>query len=218
MASRKARFAVIAAMTVATLAAVVAPASAATDKVDGNTKAAAYVFTQTTGDCEEGSVDLVYGVINGTRMHEATVIKEAQKLGVLGTDTAAGSNWGGSDGVVKLLAHYGIKATVGSHTIQTIEADLAKGDQVIANVNAETLWATIPVNTLFGTPPAGEAWVPETPGSVADHALVLDSVDVTKSTATVSDTGAGLTYTVPLATFRTAVATSGYSYAVITTK
>lgn len=188
------------------------PAQAATHS---RPTAAAMTFRQTTGDCEEAAVDIVYGVATGARLREATIIKEAQKLGVLGANTALGSHWYGPNGIVKLLAHYNLTSSIGSHTLSTIQTDLAAGDQVIAFVNAETLWDTLPLNTVYGPPPTGRTWQDGiTPGTVADHALVLDAL--TPTTATVSDSGLGLTYTVPLAAFRAAVATSGYSYTVIT--
>lgn len=194
-----------AALVLASVASIASPASAATDKIVGSMAADKFTFTQTTGDCEEAAVDAVYGVIKGSRMHEATIIAEAQKLGVLSANPADGSNWYGPSGVVKLLAHYGIASSIGSHTIQTVESDLAKGDLIIANVNAETLW-----NSAFPNQYVIDNL------TVADHALVLDQIDVTKSTATVTDSAVGTSYTVPLAVFRAAVATSGFEYAVVT--
>lgn len=192
-------------------------ASAATtpDVIVGESvKAAAMTFTQSSGDCEEGAVDVIYGVLKGSRMHEATIVKTAQKLGVLDVDPSLGSNWFAPDGIDALFAHYGIVSKVGSHTIQTIEADLKAGDKIAAFVSAETLW-NADLDFIFGAPPAGDDWAPYSTAEGADHALVLDSIDITKSTATVSDTGVGKTYTVPLSVFRAAVATSNYSYAVV---
>lgn len=181
--------------------AVASPAYAATVTVDGTMTAARFTFVQTTGDCEEAAVDAVFGAVTGARMREATIIKEAQKLGVLSANPADGSNWFGPSGIVKLMAHYGIASTIGSHTIQTIEADLKAGRHVIANVNAETLW-----NSAF----PGQYVVDDR--ATPDHAVVLDEVDVTRGTATVTDSAVGLSYVVPLGVFRAAVATSGFEY------
>lgn len=221
MKIRRIAAATLAAASIAMLASSPAQAAVKPDVIVGSSSvAASMTFAQTSGDCEEGAADIIYGELNGSRLHEANIEVAAEKLGVLAVPSSLGSNWAGPDGIVKLFAHYGIKSKVGSHTIQTVEADLKAGDKIVAFVNADTIWSTLPVNTVFGTPPAGQAWVPITPdvNPVADHALVLDSINETKSTATLSDTGIGKTYTVSLATFRAAEAYSGYSYTVVTGK
>lgn len=190
---------------------IAAPAGAVTkDKIVGSVNAAAAInYRQNGGTCEEGAVNIVYGLDKGSRMHEATIVKEATKLGVY---DGSGSNWYGSNGIVELMSHYGIKSTIGSHTIQTIEADLKAGDHVIALVNEATILnSAFPGQWADADDPSGESF--QSYDFVeADHALVLDQVDITTSVATVSDTGTGMTYTVPLAVFRAAVATGGYQY------
>lgn len=189
------------------------PAQAATttpDVVVGNTAAASYWFAQTTGDCEEGAFDAVFGAIRGARMHEATVVAEAQKLGVMSHNTADGSNWVGPDGLAKLAAHYGIRMTVGAHTITTIETDLKAGDHVIAAVSAGIIWNNIPAFV------AADGF--QTVDPYGDHALVLDSIDETAKTVTLTDTGwaGGRAETVPLSVFNQSMTVSGYQYAVTT--
>lgn len=201
--------------------AAVTPGGVKQDTVVGNDTTAKYWFAQTSGDCEEAAFDAVYGDINGSRMHEATVEVEAEKLGVLSIPSADGSNWYGPDGLAKLGAHYGIKFTLGSHTLKTIEADLKAGDHVMAFVNAETIWATQNLTAIFGAPPAGDAWEPINAAdgydmSTGDHALVVDSIDLTTNKVTLTDTGspAGAREVVSLSTFAKAVAGSGQAYAV----
>lgn len=174
-------------------------AGAASDKIVGNADGAAFVYTQSGGYCEEGAANIVYGELRGSRMHEATIVAEATKLGVY-IPAAGGSDW---YGLPKLLSHYGIKSTEGTHTLKTVEADLAAGDRVIAAVNGETLWAAAGysfLNTDFTSP---------------DHAVVLDEVDETTGRVLVSDTGAGASYVVTTAAWNKAVALGGYSYDII---
>lgn len=202
--------------------------SPSADVIVGSNGAANFLFKQRDGDCEEGSTDAIIGAVKGARVKETTIDLYARNAGILGRDGTrygSGSNWFGPDGVVKLFAHYGLKATVGSHSIATIEKDLKSGDHVEAFVNANTLWATLTEAQLvetFGPAPAGDEWVTGPAafpaGSDPDHAVVLDSINVTKSLATVTDSGTGLTYTVKLSVWRQAVAASGSSYAVVTTK
>lgn len=192
------------------------PATAATDKVVGNDNGAKFWFAQTSGDCELAAFDTIYGDITGARMHEATVIAEGIKLGVVADGNPAdGSNWFGPNGLAKLGAHYGIKFTLGSHKLATIETDLKAGDRVMAFVNGETIWAAQPAADL-PTPPAGEAW-DFSDTTDADHALVVDSIDLTAQTVTLTDSGnakGGALEVVSIATFSKSMATSGYQYAV----
>lgn len=197
--------------------AAVTPGGVKQDTVVGNDTTAKYWFAQTSGDCEEAAFDAVYGDIKGSRMHEATVEVEAEKLGVLAIPSSDGSNWYGPDGLAKLGAHYGIKFTLGSHTLKTIEADLKAGDHVIADVNAETIWASLPL-TAFPPLQPGYTW-DFSQTTVADHALVVDSIDVTAGTVTLTDSGnakGGAVETVRLSVFAKAMATSGQAYAVAT--
>lgn len=192
------------------------PSNAATDITVGNNAGAQYWFAQTTGDCELAAFDTIYGEIKGTRMHETTIIAEGIRLGVVVDGVPAlGSNWFGPNGLAKLAAHYGIKMTLGSHKLATIEADLKAGDHIMAFINAETVWATMPLTDLPPLP-VGNAYDFSTQ-SAADHALVVDSIDETTQTVTLTDSGnaqGGALETVSVAAFSRAVATSGYQYAV----
>lgn len=186
------------------------------DKIVGSNAGSKFWFFQTSGDCEEAAFDTVYGEINGSRLHEASVEVAAEKIGVLAIPSSGGSNWYGPNGLAKLGAHYGITMTLAPHKLSTIEADLAAGAHVIALVNAETIWAAVPAN-LFSTPPAGMQW-DFSNNTQPDHALVVDSIDETQHTVTLTDSGQtqGALETVPLATFDKAVAASGYEYAIAT--
>lgn len=178
----------------------------APDHIVGSNVASTYWYNQTTSDCMEAAFNSgIYAPIRGSRMREATVIAEAQKLHVMGANPAGGSSW---SGLPKLAAHYGIKITLGTHTIETIEADLAAGDHVIAFVDAETIWN----NSLDFR----AVYPPQANSNLADHAVVVDSINVTRGTVTLTDSGpsTGATETVDLAAFGRAVATSGYNYAV----
>lgn len=204
----------VGAIVTATLT-VATPVNAATaDVIVGNNTGGKYWFTQTSGDCEEAAFDTIYGDVHGYRLHEASVEVAAEKLGVLAIPSANGSNWFGPDGIARLGAHYGIKLTVGAHKIATIEKDLKSGDLVIAQVNAETIWAAIPPAD-FATPPAGEAW-DFTDTTAPDHAVVVDSIDETARTVTLTDSGQakGALETVPITAFNQSMSTSGYQYAV----
>ena len=186
--------------------AAAAPASATTDKIVGNNAAAQFWFQQTTGDCEEAAFDTVYGLIKGTRMHESTVVNEAIRLGVLSPDTTLGSSWGGPDGLPKLAAHYGIKLTLGAHKLATIEADLAAGDIVVADVNSTTIWNyTNPGEYIQGQTEFG------------DHVVVVDSIDETAKTVTLTDSGpeTGRLETVPLSVFNQSAILGGWNYGVV---
>lgn len=173
-------------------------------------KAVRFLVQQRDGDCEEMAADMVIGAIKGHRLKETTIDMYARNAGILlrdGTHYGFGSNWFGPNGITKLMAHYGIRSTTAARSIKTIEADLAAGDRVIAFVNADTLWnASAVVQTRYGHQ-GGPADL-----LAADHAVVLDQINTTASVATVSDSGAGLTYTVPLKAWRAAVATSGNQY------
>lgn len=167
-----------------------------TDTIVGNNAAAAYWFPQTSEDCLEAAFDTLYGLHTGARMREVTVVNEALKLGVL-VSTAKGSTWAK---LPVLAHHYGMTITLGTHKIATIEADLAAGHHVIAAVNGATIWAAAGYGTI--------------PGTKSDHAVVVDSINITAGTVTLTDSATRPLETVPLAVFDRAVATGGYSYGV----
>lgn len=171
------------------------------DKIVGNNTAAASWYHQTTDDCVEASVNYIYGAEHhGNRMREATIDTEAVKLGVLNADTTKGSNW---YALPILAAHYGMAFEQGPHTVATLEKYLAAGDHVIAVVNGELIWHT--VNPTYAVTTLD-----------ADHALVVDSIDITRATITLTDGGIpeGRAETIPLAVFRAAWSFGGYNLAV----
>jgi hypothetical protein len=102
----------------------------------------------------------------------------------------------------KLLAHYGVKATMTDSTTQAqsglatglsaLEQYLAQGHAVIAGVNAETIWNT-----------SGDT-------TSADHALVVTGIDTKAGVVHLNDSGidSGRDEQVPIATFEKAWATS----------
>lgn len=183
-----------------------APANAAAtpDKIVGDNSAAAYWFPQSGFDCEEAAFDVIYGDIKGSRMHETTVDNEAIKLGVY--DPKLGSMWWG--GIDKLSAHYGIKMTTGNHKIATVETALAAGKHVMAFVDSAWIWNSQPSFLA--------KYLPEEYDGAPDHILVVDSINLTKHTVTLTDTGpsSGALETVSIDDFSAAVATSNYSYAI----
>jgi len=102
----------------------------------------------------------------------------------------------------KLLAHYGVKATLtDSETqgqtglatgLEALKQYLAQGHAVIAGVNAETIWNM-----------SGDT-------TIADHALVVTGIDTKAGVVHLNDSGieTGRDEQVPLATFEKAWATS----------
>jgi hypothetical protein len=102
----------------------------------------------------------------------------------------------------KLLAHYGVKATITDTTTQgqtglatglnALEQYLAQGHAVIAGVNAETIWGV-----------SGDT-------TNADHALVVTGIDTKAGVVHLNDSGidSGRDEQVPIATFEKAWATS----------
>jgi hypothetical protein len=187
---------VLAGAVTATVA-VALPAHA--DTIDGNGAASAYWYPQPGNDCEEASANIVYGLMTGARMRAATIDAEAVRLGIY--YPATGSAWWL---LPELLAHYHIASTQGSHSVATLEADLAAGDHVIAQVNAETIWHA--EGLTFTNAQTGP-----------DHALVVDAVDVSQGTVWLTDTGrqGGALDAVPMSVFRQAWSTSNYSITVV---
>jgi hypothetical protein len=110
----------------------------------------------------------------------------------------------------KLLAHYGVKATITDTTTQgqtglatglnALEQYLAQGHAVIAGVNAETIWGV-----------SGDT-------TNADHALVVTGIDTKAGVVHLNDSGidSGRDEQVPIATFEKAWATSNNMIVVTT--
>lgn len=165
------------------------------DVIVGNTHAAKYWFPQSAQDCAEGSAAVIIGVLTSHEPTEAAITAYAQSQGWYtptgGTNAADIPNlywWGGT-----------VPSTAQATTLAGLEYALGHGSMVVALVNGETIWADLGFTT-------------EVPGPTADHALVVDEINETKGTVTLTDTGntkSGRLETVPLSVFGTAWATSG---------
>lgn len=166
-----------------------------------------FVEKQTTIDCVPQAALVAMSAIDGLWVASRKGIDaEAQKLGVY-SPTAGGQFSSVND---KLFAHYGFKATVPkSLSRKTVMADLSKGDSIQVAAYAGYLWQGVPVP---GHP--NEMWVDNSAVS-PDHSVVVDAVNKSTYAVTISDTGVGMTYTIPWAQFARAWATGGYDGIVI---
>lgn len=188
-----------------TLAGCSTPASASTAPVvDGSLRASTYSWMQHGLDCQVMALNNVVFQITGARMSETRVVAYAESSGMYNPATGSQPYLATS-----FLAHYGVASSMGSHTISTIEADLRAGSAVMAFVDAEKLW-----NTLSAATTAGYTWGADT--NSPDHALVVDEIDETNRTVTLTDSGTahGAAEVVPLSVFQASVATSGWEYVV----
>jgi hypothetical protein len=181
---------------------------------------AGYDETQTQNyDCVEMSAADVIDQVTGSDVSEAAITAEAEQLTsgydvdpVTGQPDALYDPNSGTDlrDTPALLETYGVQATYtddsnaaggGAATgITAMESELAAGHQVIASVDAETIW-----NSVSGTdsPDAG----------TADHAVVVTGVDTTNGVVYLNDSGTpnGAAEAVPLSVFEQAWATSGHA-------
>lgn len=189
-----------------------AHAAAPTDRIVGDVVSASYVWKQHDGDCEEGAAAAIIAAFTGHAVDEGQIEAKAVMAGIL-PPSRQGSNWGRAP---ELFTTVGLHAAIQSLTLAQAELALSSGARLEAAVNAETLWAAAVTAGQFPPAPAGYTWPAFHPGSDADHAVVLDQIDVTAQTATVSDSATGTTYTIPLTAWSTAVATSAGSYTVVT--
>jgi hypothetical protein len=166
------------------------------------TAAAPFWRLQHSSDCAEMAVADVVGQVTG---HEPT----EQQITSVAKTTASRTGGGpiyrrrrGTDvrNVPVLLAHYDIQSSLSRSTIGRLEQDLTQRHQVIAAVNAETIW--------------------NSPGdrSVDNHVVVVTGIDTQAGVVHLNDSGikTGRNEQVPLATFERSWATSG-NLAVATT-
>jgi hypothetical protein len=184
------------------------------------TAQAGYYETQTQHyDCVEVSAADVIQQVTGYDVSEATITAEAQQLTsshhvdpLTGQPAHLYDPNSGTDlrDAPVLLETYGVQASYtddsaaavgGAATgISALEDELAAGHQVIASVDAETVW-----NAVSGTtsPDAG----------VADHAVVVTGIDTTNGVVYLNDSGTpnGAAEAVPLSVFEQAWATSGHA-------
>lgn len=171
---------------------------------DGNAaRFAPYVEMQATGDCVvQSALVEMSGLAGKWVASHAGIDKEAVKLGVLAANDDGGSFDAGN---VALFEHYGFKATAPKATNRkTVMKDLAAGDSIQVAAYAGYLWQGVPVP---GHP--DWMWVDNSPVS-PDHAVTVDAVNKTTYAVTISDTGVGMTYTIPWTQFARAWAPSGY--------
>ncbi len=181
---------------------------------------AGYYETQTQNyDCVEMSAADLIEQVTGYDVSEAAITSEAEQLPsgydadpLTGQPADMYDPNSGTDlrDAPALLETYGVQASYtddstaasgGAATgISALESELAAGHQVIASVDAETVW-----NSVAGTdsPDAG----------VADHAVVVTGIDSTNGVVYLNDSGTpnGAAEAVPLAVFEQAWATSGHA-------
>lgn len=161
------------------------------------------------GDCAELASEVVIHEETGVELSAARIDAYAQKSGAMPDGL-----WGGTyiTSIPALLGHYGVKATLGSHSISTVETDLQAGDRVIAYVDAGMIWnSELPVLARYGYGAQGD-------DGTADHVLVVDAINITNSTVTLTDSGGpwGASEVVSLSVFKAAWATGGYLTVVAT--
>lgn len=167
------------------------------------TEAAQWWRHQHLEDCGPMSAADVVGQMTGTEPSEAAIWAAAVTMHstVHSGPVSVGLGIAPED-LPKLLAHYGVKATITDSKTQdqtglatglaALEQYLAQGHAVIAGVNAETIW---------GMP--GDTTKP-------DHALVVTGIDTQAGVVHLNDSGiaTGRDEQVPIATFEQAWATS----------
>ncbi len=167
------------------------------------TEAAQWWRHQHLEDCGPMSAADVVGQMTGNEPSEASIWAVAATMHstVHSGPVSLGLGIAPED-LPKLLAHYGVKATLTDSTTQdqtglptglkALEQYLAQGHAVIAGVNAETIWHM-----------SGDT-------TVADHALVVTGIDIQAGVVHLNDSGidTGRDEQVPIATFEKAWAAS----------
>lgn len=161
----------------------------------GTTATSAYWVHQTTGDCLPMAAADVVGDKTGTRLTEAQAVAAATVDGMYSPGK------GGNLAVVPaFLRGYGVTATSAAPlSFVGLEQSLAAGDSVIAAVNGGQLWAS----SGAGTDSDGL--------NIADHAVVVDQINATAGTVTLTDSAyaGGALETVPLSVFVSSWNTGG---------
>ncbi len=188
------------------------------------THQADYYVTQTQSeDCVEMSADDLIAQVTGVDVSEADITAHAEQMqSTVATDPLTGQPMqlytpgAGTDfhDTPALLADYGVASTfTDDSTVQSggeptgmdaLETQLASGHQVIASVDAETIWNSL---GIASQPDSGSA----------DHAVVVTGVDADNGLVYLNDTGVpnGAAEAVPISVFEQAWATS--QHAMVTT-
>ena len=162
--------------------------------IDGNLAPALYWYQQAGNSCEPSALNFIIGAVKGARLKASTINAEAAKT----TDFTVGGGMSWQKGV-NILAHYGIKSTIGTHSLAYLEEALRTGHRVAALVDANKIWAPL-------------GWVATTDGSIGWHTVVVDEINVTGGTVTLTDSGPtiGQVETIPLADFLAGWAPGNY--------
>jgi len=181
---------------------------------------AGYYEPQTQNyDCVEMSAADLIAQITGNNVSEAAITAEAEQLPssydvdpTTGQPAAIYDPNSGTDlrDAPTLLQEYGVQssytddstaASGGMATgITALENELAAGHQVIASIDAETVWNSVDHQN---SPDQG----------TADHAVVVTGIDTTNGVVYLNDSGTsnGAEEAVPLSVFEQAWATSGHA-------
>jgi hypothetical protein len=172
-------------------------------KMYGDPAAAAPFWRRQHGsDCGEMAVADVVGLVTGNEPTEQQIQNVAENTPSV---SHPGPIWkpGGptnNQDLPVLLAHYGVRATMGLSTMDALEQDLAQGRKVIVGVNSETLWNE-----------RGDR-------SREDHFVVVTGINTRAGVVHLNDSGidSGRDEQVPIATFEKAWATSNNMIVVTT--
>ena len=162
--------------------------------IDGNLAPANYWYAQTGNACGPTALNFVIGAVKGTRVKAATIEAYGERIGAY--TPSGGMSWPGG---VDILAHYGIKATAGAHSLPYLEEALRTGHRVVALVNANAFWPQ------FG-------WIGPSYPAADWHAVVVDQVNLTSKTVYLTDPGpsTGQIEVISIDTFKSAWAPGGY--------
>lgn len=154
--------------------------------VHGSYAASSFWKQQGASDCAPSSVRVVVGVVNGKAPSLKAI--DAVAARVAGYD----DNGTQFELLPNVFAAYGIAARAGSTTLDNIRASLDNGHPVIADIDANPIWALSGLHGAADGPAA--------------HAVVIERIDDTAHTVTLVDSGfaGGMTETVPTAIFMTA--------------
>lgn len=161
------------------------------------------------GDCGEMAAEVVIHEETGVTLSETRIDAYALKSGAMPNGLSGGTY---ITSIPSILGHYGVKSTEAPHSLTTIEADLKAGNRVIAYVDAGMIWnADLPALAAYGYPAQPDNGTPT-------HLLVLDSINTTAGTATLTDSGGpwGADEVVPLSVFKASWATGFYTTIVAT--
>lgn len=166
-------------------------ASAPVVVVHGSYAASRLWKQQGAADCVPSSVRVIVGVLTGHAPSLKSVDSVARR--VAGLD-ANGTEFAKAPAI---FAEYGVHAGYGATTLDNVRASLDAGKPVVADIDANPVWA---LSGLRGAG-TGPAW----------HAVVVERIDDSAHTVTLVDSGwyGGVAETVPTAVFLTAWDASG---------